>query len=411
MSSKEKPTLGGTRIKTRKRNIAVPLDTATFADAVVQIYNEHQGDLELIAKDVDGSELDFSRYGDTFFEVVFTGGRNQPGTTKPEEGERHPYSVLNCEDTRESILPVVLFLQKIIRRRPFMIKTLENVMKRLLQSLELFGTEDRKKLAIFTALTFSQKLSGLPPETIFSALMSDSLISKGIVLYFVTDTFKVYLVENSLDDLVSLLKRAKMDDRLLDLFPMQKRSLEGFAEHFNKEGLGVLVDYNTKKVFDVKLKELRTTMTDMIAEDVNVNEVIEMVKLRRKEVTLPDVDVIRTIWDSIMDAVQWSGKNQQQNSNMALHQVKQWGKLLGAFCTNGKLETDLLYKIQIHCYEDAKLMKLFPEIIRALYDQDVLAEDTILNWFKKGSNPKGRQTFVKGLEPFVKWLEEAEEED
>ena len=35
----------GTRIKTRKRNIAVPLDTATFADAIVQIYNEHKGDL------------------------------------------------------------------------------------------------------------------------------------------------------------------------------------------------------------------------------------------------------------------------------------------------------------------------------------------------------------------------------
>lgn len=71
-------------------------------------------------------------------------------------------------------------------------------------------------------------------------------------------------------------------------------------------------------------------------------------------------------------------------------QVKQWGKLLGAFCTTAKLETDLMYKIQIHCYEDAKLMKLFPDIIRALYEQDVLAEDTILKWFKKGTNPKGR---------------------
>ena len=71
-------------------------------------------------------------------------------------------------------------------------------------------------------------------------------------------------------------------------------------------------------------------------------------------------------------------------------QVKTWGKLLGAFCTTAKLEMDLMYKIQTYCYEDAKLMKLFPEIIRALYDQDVLAEDTILNWFKKGSNLKGR---------------------
>jgi hypothetical protein len=70
-----------------------------------------------------------------WWQVVFTGGPNQPGTTKPEEGARQPYSVLNCEATRESILPYVLFLQKIIRRRPFMIKTLENVMRRLLQSL------------------------------------------------------------------------------------------------------------------------------------------------------------------------------------------------------------------------------------------------------------------------------------
>jgi hypothetical protein len=411
MSSKEKPTLGGTRIKTRKRNIAVPLDPSSFADEVVKIYLSHEGNLENIARDVEASDLDFSRYGDTFFEVVFTGGRNQPGTTKPEEGERQPYSVLNCEASRESILPHVLYIQKIIRRRPFMIKNLENVMRRLLQSLELYGVDDRKKLAVFTALTFSQKLSGLPPETIFSALLSDSLIAKGTVLSFVTDTFKEYLVDNSLDDLIALLKRAKMEDSLLDFFPMQKRTIEAFGEHFSKEGLGVLVDYNTKKVFDVKLKELRVALTDQIAENIDVTEVVEMVKQRRKEVALPDLDVVRTIWDAIMDAVQWSGKNQQQNSNLALRQVKTWGKLLGTFCTSAKLEMDLMYKIQIHCYEDAKLMKLFPEIIRALYDQDVLAEDTILVWFRKGTNPKGRQTFVKGLEPFVKWLEEAEEED
>ncbi|KAF3454174.1 hypothetical protein FNV43_RR04621 [Rhamnella rubrinervis] len=128
-SSKERPTLGGTRIKTRKRNIAAPLDPAAFADAVVQIYLDNAGDLELVARSIESSDLNFSRYGDTFFEasflmpgdilctikisfflcsainscihfqkpgersaflcnlqVVFTGGRTQPGTTKPDEG-------------------------------------------------------------------------------------------------------------------------------------------------------------------------------------------------------------------------------------------------------------------------------------------------------------------------------------
>lgn len=70
--------------------------------------------------------------------------------------------------------------------------------------------------------------------------------------------------------------------------------------------------------------------------------------------------------------------------------MKAWAKLLNAFCTSGRLELELMYKIQIQCYEDAKLMKLFPEIVRSLYDQDVLAEDTILLWFRRGTNPKGR---------------------
>ena len=69
-------------------------------------------------------------------QVVLSGGRLQPGTTKPEEGiDRHQWSIMNSPATRDDILPHVLFIQKILRRRPFMIKSLENVMRRWLQSL------------------------------------------------------------------------------------------------------------------------------------------------------------------------------------------------------------------------------------------------------------------------------------
>ncbi|XP_020081015.1 basic leucine zipper and W2 domain-containing protein 2-like isoform X1 [Ananas comosus] len=322
--------------------------------------------------------------------VVFTGGRTQTGTIKPEEGERHPYSVLDCEAKRETILPSVLYIQKILRRRPFLIKNLENVMRRFLQSLELFEENERKKLSIFTALTFSQKLSGLPPETVFQPLLKDSLVAKGLVLSFVTYFFKEYLKDNTFDDLISLLKRGKMEDNLLEFFPAVKRSSETFSEHFSKEGLTALVEYNDKKMFEVKLKEVKSALTTEIVEETDVSEVIEAVKQQVKDAKFPDVDVVRMLWDVLMDAVQWSGKNQQQNANAVVRQVKTWAKLLNAFCTNGKLELELIYKIQIQCYEDAKLMKLFPEIVRTLYDQDVLAEDTILLWFRKGTNPKGR---------------------
>ncbi|XP_047333728.1 eIF5-mimic protein 1 [Impatiens glandulifera] len=411
MSSKEKPTLGGTRIKTRKRNITAPLDPAAFADAVVQVYLDNAGDLELVLKSIESADLNFSRYGDTFFEVIFTGGRTQPGTIKPDEGERHPYSIIDCEPKREAILPSVLYIQKILRRKPFLIKNLENVIQRLLQSLELFEEDGPKKMAIFTALAFSQKLSGLPPETVFQPLLKDNLVAKGIVLLFVTDFFREYLVDNSVDDLISVLKRGKIEDNLLDFFPSSKRTAEALTEHFKKEGLLSLAEYNEKKMFEVKIKEMKAALTSQIAEEAEISDVIDIVKQHVKDAKLPDVEIVRVLWDILMDAVQWSGKNQQQNANSALRQVKTWAKLLSAFCTSGKLELELMYKVQTQCYEDAKLMKIFPDIVRSLYDQDVLAEDTVLHWFSKGTNPRGRQTFVKAMEPFVKWLEEAEEEE
>ena len=62
------------------------------------------------------------------------------------------------------------------------------------------------------------------------------------------------------------------------------------------------------------------------------------------------------------------------------------------------------------CYEDNRMLKIFSDIVKVLYDAEVVGEDTILHWYKKGSHPKGRNVFLKDIEPFIKWLEEAEEE-
>ena len=67
--------------------------------------------------------------------------------------------------------------------------------------------------------------------------------------------------------------------------------------------------------------------------------------------------------------------------------------------------------MQVYCYEDSKLLKLFSDVVRVLYDNDVIGEDTILWWYKKGSHPKGRNVFLRDMEAFIKWLEEAEEEE
>lgn len=82
-----------------------------------------------------------------------------------------------------------------------------------------------------------------------------------------------------------------------------------------------LVEYNEKKNFEVKLKEMKSSLTAQITEEADTSEVIETVKLRVRDAKLPEIEVVRILWDVLMDAVQWSGKNQQQNANAALRQV------------------------------------------------------------------------------------------
>ena len=66
---------------------------------------------------------------------------------------------------------------------------------------------------------------------------------------------------------------------------------------------------------------MKFTLTTQLTEEADIADVIETVKQRVKDAKLPDIEVVRILWDVIMDAVQWSGKNQQQNANSALRQV------------------------------------------------------------------------------------------
>ena len=73
---------------------------------------------------------------------------------------------------------------------------------------------------------------GVLPDRVLLALLNDRIIAKGSVLEFVTFLFKDFLATENMDDLVVLLRKARLDDKLLDLFPPQKRNLADFESHF-----------------------------------------------------------------------------------------------------------------------------------------------------------------------------------
>lgn len=47
-------------------------------------------------------------------------------------------------------------------------------------------------------------------------------------------------------------------------------------------------------------------------------------------------------------------------------------------------------------------MKAFPNILKVLYNKDVISDQAILYWAQKGAKPQGKAQFLKATEPLVK---------
>ncbi|GAB4817985.1 hypothetical protein N2152v2_005031 [Parachlorella kessleri] len=452
----------------------------SFADAVVDVIDDARENDEVektllsANKVLDGAELDFSRYGDTLFEVFFVGGRLASGGTVSTEGKRTQTNVLAAAATRDGIVPYIKLFQTMIRRRPFLIKALENTLIKLIMSMEFFDEEGRKKIAIALARIFSLKL-GVLPDHVLPAILVDRLVLKGTVLQFVTAFFADFLATDSVEvalptggalrveegwgrggarrgqqrnvdvaggelpdsassvnlgpyqlqalALVELLRKGRVESRLLDFFPPQKRTWEEFEEHFKAAtgqqqlaaGQQQLVEYTKRKLYDQHCQELRVGVKAMLdpEEPQTPQALVDYVKARKADWALQDPDIVKFVFlglvDSVLDTA--GAKNTQQVQLAVLKQIRAYEKVLGTFCTSARLEAHLLSSMQVICYEDSRLLKLFAEIARVLYDTDVVGEDTIRYWYTKGSNPKGRNVFLKNMEPLMKWLDEAEEEE
>ncbi|KAK3712999.1 hypothetical protein QZH41_014107 [Actinostola sp. cb2023] len=413
MSLKQpKPTLSGQRIKTRKRDEKEKQDPLAFRDAIIIGLNGTQNDLEQVAKflDVSGAKLNYRLYGEYLFDILLAGGILAPGGSIVQDGNPETWKtdvcIFEAEENAEVIRKHVQVLNKLICRYRYLQKSFEDVMKKILLFLKGFTEAQRNKLAITTGIVLA---NGMAPAMALNSLFNEQLLKEGIALDFVTKVFIEWVNEKDFSHLSISLRKAELENKILDFFPPNKQNNEYFEKHFREHGLDKLITFQraregieSRRKFQIKLKE-------MLKNDTPVKEIIVISKDEMKKASIPEGDVVFLIWKAIMGEVEWN-KKEELVADQALRHLKTYSSLFAAFATSSDSETSLLVKIQEYCYENMNFMKVFQKIILLFYKTDVLGEDSIISWYNGAHSSKGKSIFLDQMKKMVEWLKNAEEE-
>ncbi|KAG6837719.1 hypothetical protein H0H93_003521 [Arthromyces matolae] len=419
-SAASKPSLSGVRIKARKGAVKAQAkhEPTVFRDQLYKhLETVPEGDFESFAVKLvqAGAQLEFLKYADGLFEIILVGGLIQPGGSYVEDGAPvSPFTIFNAKEPVqvEEIKKYIDVLNKLIRRYKYLQKPLEEVsLPTLLQYINRWSPAQRDKLSIAVGLLISQ---GLASASCLTSLTKDHLVKNDVSINVLSLIFRAYLVDQSMEHLSAALKRGGIKD-LLPFFPPGKQDGKALEEHFKKAGLPQVAEWWSKKLYAGIKSELVKNLTEICEREdttdqpelIVVIQIVAAIKSHQEENPLPDVELIACIWQGLMASVDWSARP-DQIEGLALREVGKFAPVLEPFCNGPKTEVSLINVVQVYCYEDTRIIKAFPQILKVLYNKDCISDQAIIYWHQKGSKPQGRQHFLKSTETLVKFLQEQE---
>lgn len=102
-------------------------------------------------------------------------------------------------------------------------------------------------------------------------------------------------------------------------------------------------------------------------------------------------------------------------------QLRKWTDLLQKFLRSEEDQVELLLTLEEFCAEEGDFegtgehgrafKTIFPQLLKVLYELDIVSEESFMAWAKEKEHAEEEEKeFLRSAEPFLQWLEEAEEE-
>lgn len=403
-----KPTLSGTRNKTRKRDERERYEPSVFRDSIIYGLEDVGNKPDLILRyliETATNKLDVKRYGETLLDVLFVGGIIAPGGTI--EGGVQTEICLAKQDKEDVAAFANIFIQ-FIRRYKWLQKSLAEEIRKIIMVMRVCLNEtEREKLGSAVAHFL---IEGIIPPNLLSGLTQDHLLKDELSAHFATSLFRTWLAERDMASLTSTLKKATLDPSLQDLFPPPKRSSDHIQAFFEEHGLNEMVQHvksqraqSNRRVFMGKIKMF-------LNEEKPLDEIVLYIKDTTEQGKITISHAIQILFSTIVNNGQWSGS--QQIPDGFYKYIKEYVEVFKAIIgTNEKLQIETINKVQEFCYDNIEFIKTFQKIIFMFYQSEVLAEEAIIQWYKNAHSSKGQTQFMAQMEKMVEWLENAEEEE
>ena len=145
-------------------------------------------------------------------------------------------------------------LIKLVRRYKYLEKMFEEEMKKVLVFIKGFQSIERIKLARMTALWIA---NGAVPPTVLVVLNNEHLIKDGVALEFLLELFVTLKQERGIPTLITALKKGSLEARLMDFFPMNKRTEENLKNTFAERGLDDIVKLHKAQASQEAKREIQ----------------------------------------------------------------------------------------------------------------------------------------------------------
>lgn len=329
------------------------------------------------------------------------------GNIIDSDADRIGFCVFTSCQNEEDIRGFAHVFLKLIRRYKYLEKVLEDEFKKIIKFLKGFTPEERLKLAKLTGILIAG--NQIHPIVLTSAI-HDQSVRDGCAGQFLVNTLQIWLADKDKSTVWNGMKKAGLDQKIYEFFPSNRRTPECLEQTFLDNGLGPLLDYQRAGMSDRAKKELQNQVSELIKESASNKEIIAAVQESMSRHNLIDHEVIVMLWNTLMNSMEWS-KKEEMVGDQAIRHLRTYAPLLKEFAQNDvRAEIALINRIQEFSYEYINFLKNFIKVIQLFYKLDVLNEDAILKWYREAHSHKGKSIFLEQAKEFVTWLETADEE-